>query len=268
MTPFEYDDSHQYAPGPPPGTLADPGVLIDWLDGPPSQNRFYYLSNFADTRFKMPGKVFHDLRYRNKVDGFEQKWPHPNKIEFRTGEAAFQAFKAVTPEKFVEIATEANPHAAKHLGRTCQLRSDWQEVCVDVMLAVLRAKFHPLATPQHAKRLLGTGTAKISERNGWHDERWGVDISTGAGEDMLGTLLTLRRSELRLRELRDLPLAQRTTALNEDGVPVNHVGLPTWPLQPDFDQAWDTGFMGLLGKISEGPHPADLDEADGGVPHG
>lgn len=267
MTLLEHPSPGYYAPGPPPGTLQNPEVLVDWLDGAPSQNVFHFLSNFDFTPFRLPPKVFHGLRYRNTVDGVEQKWPHPGKIEFKTGEAAFQALKAVTPEKFMEIATEPNPHVVKDLGRTCTLRSDWQDICVDVMLAVLRAKFHPLATPHNAKRLLGTGTARISERNGWNDSRWGVDLNTGAGEDILGTLLTLRRSELRLRELRELPPDQRTVGLTDDGVPINHIGLPTGPPQTDFDQAWDSGFMGLLGKAGgqpdvDHPHESGPDVSD------
>ena len=52
MTLFEHDRPDYYAPGPPPGTLANPNDLIDYFDGCPDQNPWFFLSNFAPTPFE------------------------------------------------------------------------------------------------------------------------------------------------------------------------------------------------------------------------
>ncbi len=51
-----------------------------------------------------------------------------------------------------------------------RLRADWNEVRVDVMRAVLAAKFSDL---ELRARLIATGTAELVEENTWNDRFWG-----------------------------------------------------------------------------------------------
>jgi predicted NAD-dependent protein-ADP-ribosyltransferase YbiA (DUF1768 family) len=60
---------------------------------------------------------------------------------------------------------------------------------------VLARKFHPAR--EEAQMLLDTGDAQLVEGTYWHDQVWGVDITTGIGRNWLGTLLMARRAELR-----------------------------------------------------------------------
>lgn len=178
---------HNYGPPPPPRVLRDPSVLIDYFDGSPEENPYWFLSNFARTPFD------------GSVAGFP--WRH-----YETGEAAFQAAKATDEREWLRIASMKDPHEAKNAGRTTTLRGDWDYIKVGVMKDLLAAKFHPLRQPEMCRLLLATGTATLVEKNWWGpDIVWGVDIDTGLGSNLLGTLLTLRREELRLGLVRPEP---------------------------------------------------------------
>ena len=176
-----------YGPPPPPGTLQDPAVLIDWFDGPPPEvaadgagNPYWVLSNFAPTPFQAA------------VGGFPM-------TGFATAEAAFQAAKATTQEGFEQVAGLQDPAAAKAAGRRVSpLRPDWNDVKVGVMREVVAAKFDPRHQPETCALLLSTGEARLLEGTLWGDEVWGFDLGTGRGQNLLGLLLQVRRAELRL----------------------------------------------------------------------
>jgi predicted NAD-dependent protein-ADP-ribosyltransferase YbiA (DUF1768 family) len=75
------------------------------------------------------------------------------------------------------------------------LRTDWNEARVDVMRAVLAAKF---SDPDLRTRLVATGNAELVEENTWNDRFWGR--SRGVGSNMLGQLLMELREGLRASE--------------------------------------------------------------------
>lgn len=131
---------------------------------------------------------------------------------FPTGEHAFAAYKAADPRAFHAIATAVDrkgspsPGAAKSMGRSCTLRPDWEVVKLDVMAAVIRAKFTLDRVEGHL--LLETGNRLLMEGTYWHDRVWGVDLQANRedpvqapGRNWLGTLLMARRAELVVEEL-------------------------------------------------------------------
>ena len=111
-------------------------------------------------------------------------------VRFENNEAAFQAAKC--PERMQEFCG-LSPQKAKRLGRSVELRPDWEEVKYDVMYQVCKAKF--LQNPDLLKQLLNTGDAELVEGNTWKDTVWGV--CDGVGENNLGKTLMRIRDELR-----------------------------------------------------------------------
>ena len=127
-------------------------------------------SNFARSPISMSGR----------------SWP--------TVEHYFQAQKFAGTEHEEVIRRAPSPMIAARMGRSRRrpLRSDWELVKVDVMLAALRAKY-----TQHADLralLLGTGNATLVEHRA-RDTYWG-DGPDGNGANMLGQLLMRVREEL------------------------------------------------------------------------
>lgn len=128
-------------------------------------------SNFAPYPFELGGRV----------------WP--------TTEHYFQAQKFAGTEHEEAIRMVRSPMKAARMGRSRQrpLRSDWEQVKDEVMLAGLRAKF-----AQHADIrtvLLETGDAELVEHTR-RDRYWG-DGGDGTGRNTLGRLLMRVRDELR-----------------------------------------------------------------------
>lgn len=114
-------------------------------------------------------------------------------LRYENSEAAYQAQKCCSDAER-ERFTALRPLEAKSLGREVLLREDWDEVCLDVMEGVLRAKF--TQNPELAALLLGTGDCVLVEGNTWGDLFWGVDVRSGEGENHLGRLLMKIRGEL------------------------------------------------------------------------
>jgi hypothetical protein len=107
-------------------------------------------------------------------------------------EHAYQMAKTLDKREQTRIASRSSPAAAKAIGRRVQLRPDWDEIKLAVMMELLTQKFEeesPLAG-----RLLLTGNSILVEGNTWGDTYWGV--CRGQGENWLGRLLMLRRSQL------------------------------------------------------------------------
>lgn len=131
------------------------------------QGRHGFLSNFTTARVTLDGYAYPSV------------------------ENAFQAAKVADPSDrrpflFCSAAD------AKKLGRRAELRPDWEEVKVDVMLGLLRQKF---AEPTLRAQLLATGDSVLVEGNWWGDTFWGV--CRGEGQNYLGKLLMKVREELR-----------------------------------------------------------------------
>ncbi len=116
-------------------------------------------------------------------------------IEYYTAENVYQAMKL--PKDEVEkrrYIASLDPYGAKREGRKLQIRSDWDEIKLDVMEYVLRFKFAP-GTSWHRKLMAIEGD--IVELNNWNDEYWGVSVKTNRGQNHLGKLLMKLREEFK-----------------------------------------------------------------------
>lgn len=121
-------------------------------------------------------------------------WPSPLRYHgewYPTVEHAFQARKTKNIDERRMIQSAASPALAKQLGRKVTLRANWDELKVDVMLALLRLKFK---APGLRQQLLATGNAELVEGNWWGDTTWGV--CRGEGKNLLGKLLMQVRKEI------------------------------------------------------------------------
>ena len=119
---------------------------------------------------------------------------------YANSEAAYQAQKCEKPEDRLAFAT-LFANRAKQMGRKVTLRSDWEEVKIPLMEAIVRAKFEQ--HPYLAKRLLETGDVPILEGNYWHDLFWGVDLKTGEGRNELGKIHMTLREDFRQNGVTD-----------------------------------------------------------------
>lgn len=90
---------------------------------------------------------------------------------YLSSEAAYQSTKTLDKnlrDKFVGLSA----HDAKKLGRSLQLREDWQLVMRDMMYDVLLCKYKQ--SDKCRLILLTTGDMFLKEdTTGWHDNIWG-----------------------------------------------------------------------------------------------
>lgn len=113
-------------------------------------------------------------------------------LTYCCAEAAYQAAKCARVEDRVAFTT-LRGFDAKALGRTVPLPPDWSTRRVDVMRAVLRAKFDQ--HPTLAAWLVRSHPRLLAEGNTWGDRFWGV--VDGDGENVLGRLLMELRDHYR-----------------------------------------------------------------------
>lgn len=130
------------------------------------KDEYFFLSNF----------------YKAKVE-FEG-------IVYLNNEAAFQAQKCLNKEDRKQFAN-LNPSEAKKLGRSVVLRKDWENIKIDVMKKIVRAKFEQNLDLR--EKLLETGDAHLEEGNTWGDRIWGT--VNGFGANNLGKILMEIRTE-------------------------------------------------------------------------
>lgn len=116
-------------------------------------------------------------------------------IDYKNSEAAFQAQKCEDTKTKLEFS-QLTPGAAKKLGKKVKLREDWEDVKVDIMRKVVKAKFDQ--NPEIREKLIATGDRCLIECNVWHDMFWGV--SSGKGRNMLGRILMDLRKEYKEAE--------------------------------------------------------------------
>jgi ribA/ribD-fused uncharacterized protein len=112
-------------------------------------------------------------------------------IEFQSVEHAYVAAKTDDFGLKLQIAEVKTPGEVKRLGRQLELRDDWEEIKLDVMLDLLIQKFsqEPFKT-----KLMLTKDLYLEETNTWGDKFWGV--CNGVGENNLGKLLMWVRASL------------------------------------------------------------------------
>ena len=92
-----------------------------------------------------------------------------------------------------ESWSRLSPSEAKKRGDKVDPRPFWQDIKIDTMEEVLRAKF---ADEELSQLLKDTGDIELVSWNFWHDTFWGKFIGTGQGDNNLGKLLMKIRSEL------------------------------------------------------------------------
>lgn len=121
-------------------------------------------------------------------------WPAEVEFEgitFPTVEHAYQAAKTQDERERRAIAALPTPGQAKRMGKKVRLRSDWEDVKVEVMTQLVRAKFED---PDLMYKLAQTKDAYLIEGNTWGDTFWGV--CRGKGKNHLGQILMKVRSEI------------------------------------------------------------------------
>lgn len=140
---------------------------------------FYVLSNFssfsikwAGLRFDTSEHLYHWLKFSTSADGQSAK-----------------------PDIASQIIDAPSAHAAFKIAEMNRAyrRKDWDDVKIDVMRRILRAK-----ADQHeyvSRKLLATGDRELVE-NSWRDDFWGWGPNRD-GQNMLGKLWMEVRAELR-----------------------------------------------------------------------
>ncbi len=112
-------------------------------------------------------------------------------------EHEYQAAKTDDPEWRRLILEAPTAGMAKRIGRRASIRSDWDEIKLQVMEDLVTQKF--FSRPDLAKRLLETGDEELAEINWWGDKFWG--IYENVGENHLGKILMKVREELKSASL-------------------------------------------------------------------
>lgn len=117
---------------------------------------------------------------------------------YLSSEHYYVAHKAKT-EKDHEYLRNHDFDGLKRAGREIDIREDWEEVKVEIMMEALLEKF--TQNPELGQKLMDTGDRLIVEGNDWCDNFYGdcrcskcVDIN---GENILGKLLMSLREYLR-----------------------------------------------------------------------
>lgn len=139
------------------------------------QGEYRFLSNFHPSTFTV----------HMEFDG--ALYP----VEFSWNEQYFMFHKDENLAYQRKIIWAKTPGECKRIGRTANLRPDWEAIKDHVMLSGLRAKFNQDDTL--AEQLLATGKRYLEETNTWGDRYWGVDRY---GKNRLGILLMQVRAEL------------------------------------------------------------------------
>ena len=113
---------------------------------------------------------------------------------FKSVEHAFVAAKSRNRDDWEAVMNMDTPAEAKKFGRTIKLRPDWNEKKAGIMLTLIGIKFKD---DELKRKLLDTGNDELVEANQWGDTYWGVDKSTGKGENVMGKILMQTRSKLK-----------------------------------------------------------------------
>lgn len=106
-------------------------------------------------------------------------------------EHAFQAAKTLDKNIRNKIRNKETPGKAKKIGRSINLRSDWEDIKIDIMYELLNEKFSDCKLET---MLIATKDRLLIEGNHWGDTFWGV--YKGKGENYLGRLLMELRKEI------------------------------------------------------------------------
>ena len=132
------------------------------------RGEYYFLSNFYESKVTYEG------------------------ITCLNNEAAFQSIKTLDMQERKSFAS-LSPTAAKKAGRKVSLRKDWEDIKINVMYEICKAKF--TQNEELREKLLATGEEELVEGNNWNDRIWGK--VNGIGANNLGKILMRIREELR-----------------------------------------------------------------------
>lgn len=132
-----------------------------------------------------------------------------NRFVFSTAEHVFQGMKvkAISSnddknsyqdpvELLRQLESFKAPVKAKYWGRKIKINVEyWDSISIKAMRKTLDLKF---TQHQYLKdKLINTNDTKLVEYNSWNDTFWGVNESTGVGENNLGILLMDLRESIR-----------------------------------------------------------------------
>lgn len=124
-------------------------------------------------------------------------YPSPfiwNGWHWKFAECAYQAAKHPEQSTWLKMR-DATPGQAKSIGRTVQIRPDWERIKFSVMVNILANKF--TQNPTLLAQLKETGDAWLEEGNTWGDVVWGVSPpESGNGKNWLGLALMAVRATL------------------------------------------------------------------------
>lgn len=131
------------------------------------------------------------MKFRNEYWFLSNMFPAEMKVNgltFTCAEACFQSFKTTDLEERKRFQ-DLNGFEAKKLGRRISIRPNWNEIRLEVMYLVVKAKFrqHPELTDKLI-RTCNRPNIEIVEDNTWGDKFWGR--CNGIGENNLGKILT------------------------------------------------------------------------------
>lgn len=118
-------------------------------------------------------------------------------IEYRSVEHAYMSRKCEDTAWKYYCKTTESPALVKKASRHVKLVHNWELIKVGVMTNCLEQKF--IQEP-YRSLLLETGDMYIQEGNTWGDTFWGVDLRTGAGQNMLGYVIMGIRNDLKLNQ--------------------------------------------------------------------
>ncbi len=115
-------------------------------------------------------------------------------VLYPTSEHAYQAAKCTDPKGKDEIRLARSPVLAKEAARRYRFarRTDWDDVKLGAMEAILRAK---LAQHDEVREALIRSGHDVIGEDSPHDDFWGIGPD-GAGENHLGGLWMKIRAEL------------------------------------------------------------------------
>lgn len=142
----------------------------------------------------MPAVYFYEQWY-SCLSNFSANAVEIGGVVYPTAEHAYHAVKCSDPKGKAAILAARSPKLVKVVSNetfAAARRKDWNEVKVDVMESVLRAKLAQHGEVREA--LLRSGNAKIAEDSP-EDYFWGRG-EDGSGQNMLGKLWMKLRDEL------------------------------------------------------------------------
>lgn len=135
---------------------------------------------FLSNMYKIP-IYFNESKYDNFQPDF--------KI-YPSSENLYQALKC----KYIkdrELFQNVDPHKSKRIGKTIELRCDWDNVRLEAMQLAIDLKFKNI---ELAEKLIDLPDDKIIEFNNWGDRFFG--ICNGEGLDHLGKILRSKKQQI------------------------------------------------------------------------